>query len=182
MNNEEFAQIPRSRPRALHACLDCKRKKRRCNGVPYQTSCSECRGKRRCIFPVCPSCLKKNKDNTNNICNNCIQRYFDMVSSLVNEDDSYECKIYNGVDGYEDCIPYGVTSTNDVNQSSCNDNVTFSNDSLQFYDVGQEVCDNEFLNQYEAVGNDFHDDNFEQEIYGNDISGFYEVYEDGNLL
>ncbi|CAG8606004.1 21197_t:CDS:2 [Cetraspora pellucida] len=152
MNNEEFAQISKSRPRALHACLECKRKKRRCNGVPYQTN------------------------NTNNICNNCIQRYFDMVSSLVDGDDSYECETYNGVD---DFTPYGVTCTN---QSSCNDNVSFSNDSLQFYDVGQKVYDNEFLNQYEAVGNSLPDDNFVQEIYGNDFSGFYEVYEDGNLL
>ncbi|CAG8784853.1 15022_t:CDS:2, partial [Racocetra persica] len=109
MNNEEFSQIQNpnlTRTRTRRACSHCKRLKRRCVKISNQT-CSECWGKRECIFPVCPICLRPNKDNTNNICAECLrtctQQYFDMTSSLVNEEYIYEC--YEGYEGYEDSTP-----------------------------------------------------------------------------
>ncbi|CAG8657062.1 2396_t:CDS:2, partial [Racocetra fulgida] len=97
-----------------------------------------------------------------------------MASFLVN-DDIYEC-----YEGYKESTPYGVTGTNDANPNSYN--VYFQNDSLLIYDVGQQVYDNESLIQYEVFGNGFPDDNFVQEIYGDNIFGFYEGSDDGNLF
>ncbi|CAG8462279.1 13223_t:CDS:2 [Dentiscutata heterogama] len=107
MENGEFAQISdqkMARPRARYACFSCKKSKRRCDGIPNQRECSECKKKRRdCSFSVCPMCHNKNKNNINDICDNCysksMQRNFQM-----------EYEIYNGI-CYEDGISYNDTFT-----------------------------------------------------------------------
>ncbi|KAF0501848.1 hypothetical protein F8M41_019949 [Gigaspora margarita] len=177
MKNGEFNQTSNqkcARPRARYACFGCRKSKRRCDGIPNQRECSECRGKKRaCNFSVCPNCLNKNEKNINCICDNCLskskQQDFDnfqmgniTAPSLVN--DTYEDEIYNGVNGYEDGIPYDVIFTYDASPNSYIG-------LPQFYaDVGQQTYRNDFLDQYEIHEINFTSYSFPQ-VYRCDIFG-----------
>ncbi|CAG8670069.1 478_t:CDS:2 [Dentiscutata erythropus] len=156
MNDGKFAQTSdqtSARPRARYACLGCRKSKRRCNGIPNQRECSECRKKGRdCNFSVCPMCLNKNENKINDICDNCLSK------SMQQDFDNFqmESEIYNG---YEDSISYDDIFTYDASPSSYSSLPQFYNDAYQ------QIYVNEFLNQNEIHG----PGHSSSQVYQNDV-------------